>query len=107
MNRQQRRLMAKRKEVEAKHYKSLVESQLHIDEWQLEINVLCFALAVRKAYGWGQARISKGMAAFRDELLRFNNGESPDDLREELEKETGIWMVMTGDSIEYLRRRKM
>lgn len=47
------------------------------------------------------------MAAFRDELLRFNNGESPDDLREELEKETGIWMVMTGDSIEYLRRRKM
>lgn len=107
MNRQQRRLMAKRKEVEAKHYKALVENQLHIDGWQLELNLLCFALSVHKAYGWGQKRIARGMVEFNEQLLRFNNKEDPDKLREELEAETGLWITFSDDAIHFDRRRKM
>lgn len=107
MNRQQRRLMAKRKEVEAKHYKALVENQLHIDGWQLELNLLCFALAVHKAFGWGAKRIHRGMTEFNRQMLRFNNGETPEALRQELEDETGIWLTFTDDAIHYQRRVPM
>lgn len=107
MNRQQRRLMAKRKEVETKYYQALVEDKMHIKQWELEINLLCFALAVHRMYGWGQKRIAKGMTEFNEQLLRFNNKEDPDKLREELEAETGLWITFTDDAIHFDRRRKM
>ena len=107
MNRQQRRLMAKRKQAETRYYNALAEQQLHVQDWQLEINLLCFALAIRKAYGWGQKRIARGLKAFNDQILRFGNGETPEALREELEAETGIWITFSDDAIHFDRRRKM
>ena len=104
MNRQQRRTAAKRRAVEQKYYDELVDRQNHVNAWEVEMNLLCFALAVREAYGWGQQRIAKGMTEFNKQLLRFTQGETLEDLRQELEDKTGIYMRLTDDQV-LLRRR--
>ena len=103
MNRQQRRALAKRREVENKYYDELVERQNMINDYQLEMNLICFALAMRESYGFGQQRIAKGMRAFNSQLMRFLDGTTVEDLRDELREKTGIFLTLTTDRNVVLR----
>ena len=99
MNRQQRRQMARQRAVEQKYMEQLVENQWKVDERQTTAFLICFALAVHEAYGWGQVRLARGMGEFNKQLLRLNAGDTLEDLRNDLEERTGIFIKLDSDRI--------
>lgn len=106
MNRQQRREMAKRKAVENKYRGQMIDHQCMVKQRRVEMDLLCLALSLRHVWGWGQVRIARCMTEFYHQLMRFQDEELIEDLRQELEDETGIYMVLEEECIRFRQRRK-
>lgn len=92
MNRQQRRELAKRKATEAKYYNQLIDHQNQVEDWQLEINMVCLALALNNLYGWQYNGIMKAVNEYNRQILRLRT-EPFEDLKQELRNKTEIEFV--------------
>ncbi len=98
MNRQQRRLMAKRKETEAKYYKDLESAQLQKNDAQLNFFTAAIIMAHHKYYGPNRDGDIEGfMREWNDEVIRVSGGTPDDYLRylREIKKKTGYAFEIT------------
>ena len=93
MNRQQRRLTARRiaqeRDFEQRNWNAIVERQNKVDDRQLEINMVCLGLALNKLYGWQAHGIEKVIREYNDQICRLAGDETFEDLVAELEQKTG------------------
>lgn len=94
MNRQQRRLNARRiaqeRQFEQKYWRDIVERQNQVDDRQLGINMVCLGLALNKLYGWQAHGIENVIREYNAQICRLADDESYEDLARELKDKTGI-----------------
>lgn len=93
MNRQQRRLTARRiaqeRDFEQRNWNAIVERQNKVDDRQLEINMICLGLALNKLYGWQAHGIENVIREYNAQICRLAGDETFEDLVAELEQKTG------------------
>lgn len=90
MNRQQRRMLARKKDFEARHWKEIEDRQNQVDDRTLEIFMVGLALALNSLYGWQHRGISNVISETNYQICRLNSGITFEELTKELEKKTGI-----------------
>lgn len=90
MNRQQRRMIAKQKEVEHKYMQQIIDHAERIDEHQIKLGLVSMALALNKLYGWKEKGIENVITEYVNQITRINDGETLQDLMTDLERKTGV-----------------
>lgn len=99
MNRQQRRLAARRAEqeraFEEKYAKQIERNQRRIDDHFIKLYVICIGLALYDLYGYMPKRIIKVIKAFNKRICSID-GETVtfDTLAKELCDKTGLQFFM-------------
>lgn len=104
MNRQQRRKAERERAVEAKYCKNFEKEMQTLKDWQIEIFLTCFGVAVHNAYGFDMEKIAEGMREFNTQLVRFLYGDEAEDIRDELYEKTGIFLSLMTDGKIALRK---
>ena len=93
MNRQQRRLQARRiaqeRDFEQRNWDAIRDRQNRVDDRQLEINMVCLGLALNKLYGWQAHGIERVIREYNTQICRLAGDEDFFDLVKELETKTG------------------
>ena len=94
MNRQQRRLNARRiaqeRAFEEKYWKDIVRRQNTVEDTQVGLHMVCIALALNKIYGWKERGIERVIREYHEQICRIDKGETLEDLAKELEDKTDI-----------------
>lgn len=91
MNRQQRRMLARQAEVEAKYLQEIRDRQNKVNDRFISVYIVCIALALYNLYGWKGRGIQRVIGEFNrlicqvsDENLTFEQ------MNRELLEKTGI-----------------
>lgn len=90
MNRQQRRMLARQKEVEQKYLTDLEDRQNRRADHNTETILVGVALALNQLYGWTDRGIERVIHECMKQVSRLEYGETLYDLVTDLEKRTGI-----------------
>lgn len=95
MNRQQRRLMARRAEqraeFETRYAREIKERQCKVNDRFISVYVVCIALALYNVYGWKRTGIRRVIEEFNRLICRVSDeGLTYEMLNKELYDKTGV-----------------
>lgn len=91
MNRQQRRLQARRAQFERKYENEIIDRQNKVDDVTVELYTTCIGLAVYDCYGYRPTMAGRIITAFCNRLMTVDGERvTLDSLKKELTERMGI-----------------
>ena len=90
MNRQQRRMLARQKEVEQKYLNEIYDRQNRVDDTHIKIDLVCIGLALNKLYGWKGNGINNVIQEYIAQVTRLLGDETLEDLAAELNRKADV-----------------